>query len=62
MLHGHNVIGFEASAKGHETFQSFSTIQGSFLQEKFHIATNDEIEAAIAKAVTAFGVYSKVPL
>jgi NADP-dependent aldehyde dehydrogenase len=61
MLHGHNVIGFEASAKGQETFQSFSTIQGSFLQEKFHIATNDEIEAAIVKAVTAFGVYSKVP-
>jgi len=60
MLHGHNVIGFEESAKGKETFQSFSTLQGSFLQEEFHIATNDEIEAAIAKAVAAFGIYSKI--
>ena len=59
MLHGHNLIGIEESAEGKETFQSFSTIQGTYLDGKFHIATNNEIEAAIAKAVAAFSVYSK---
>lgn len=59
MLHGHNLIGIEQSAKGTDTFQSFSTVQGTFLPGHFHIATNNEIEAAIAKAVAAFSVYSK---
>ncbi len=60
MLHGHNIIGFEKSAKGQDTFQSFSTLQGTYLADKFHIATNDEIKAAIDKAVAAFGIYSKI--
>lgn len=59
MLHGHNVIGFEVTAKGTELFQSFSTIRGTHLPEQFHIATDEEIEAAIAKAVAAFDIYSK---
>jgi len=59
MLHGYNVIGFDTTKKGAETFQSFSTLQGAILPELFHIATDEEIEAAIAKAVAAFGIYSK---
>lgn len=59
MLHGHNVIGFETTKKGTETFQSFSTLQGTMLPGSFHIATDEEIEAAIAKAVAAFAIYSK---
>jgi alpha-ketoglutaric semialdehyde dehydrogenase len=59
MLHGHNVIGFDTTKKGAETFQSFSTLQGTVLPELFHIATDEEIEAAIAKAVAAFDIYSK---
>lgn len=59
MLHGHNVIGFEVTAKGKESFQSFSTLQGTYLPEHFHIATDEEIEAAIAKAVAAFAIFSK---
>lgn len=47
MLHGHNVIGFDTTKKGTETFQSFSTLQGAVLPELFHIATDEEIEAAI---------------
>lgn len=59
MLHGHNVIGFNTTKKGAETFQSFSTLQGTVLPELFHIATDEEIEAAIAKAVAASDIYSK---
>jgi alpha-ketoglutaric semialdehyde dehydrogenase len=59
MLHGHNVIGFEVSTKGTQSFQSFSTLQGTHLPEHFHIATDEEIEAAIAKAVAAFAIFSK---
>ncbi|MFZ6025531.1 MAG: aldehyde dehydrogenase (NADP(+)) [Bacteroidota bacterium] len=59
MLHGHNVIGFDTTKKGTETFQSFSTLQGAVLPELFHIATDEEIEAAIEKAVAAFDIYSK---
>lgn len=59
MLHGHNVIGFDTTKKGTETFQSFSTLQGEILPELFHIATDEEIKAAIAKAVAAFDIYSK---
>jgi alpha-ketoglutaric semialdehyde dehydrogenase len=59
MLHGHNVIGFDTTKKGAETFQSFSTLQGTVLPELFHIATDEEIQAAIAKAVAAFDIYSK---
>lgn len=59
MLHGHNVIGFEVSTKGTQSFQAFSTLQGTHLPEHFHIATDEEIEAAIAKAVAAFAIFSK---
>lgn len=57
MLHGHNQIGFIVTAKGEKTFQSFSTLQGAYLPEKFHIATDEEFEAAIAKSLAAFGIY-----
>ena len=60
MLQGHNIIGFEVTAKGKESFQSFSTLQGAYLPEYFHIATDEEIEVAIAKAVDAFAVFSKL--
>ena len=59
MLQGHNVIGFEVTAKGKESFQSFSTLQGTYLPEHFHIATDEEIEAAIAKSVASFAIFSK---
>ncbi|MEN9298772.1 MAG: hypothetical protein RLZZ429_1085 [Bacteroidota bacterium] len=59
MLQGHNVIGFEVTAKGKASFQSFSTLQGTYLPEHFHVATDEEIEAAIAKSVAAFVIFSK---
>lgn len=59
MLHGHNIIGYDSTKKGAETFQSFSTLQGTLLPGSFHIATDEEVEAAITKSVAAFGIYSK---
>jgi NADP-dependent aldehyde dehydrogenase len=59
MLKGCNQIGFEASSKGEKTFQSFSTLQGTFLPEKFYIATDDEFEAAISKSKAAFAIFKK---
>ncbi|MBL0881968.1 MAG: aldehyde dehydrogenase (NADP(+)) [Chitinophagaceae bacterium] len=59
MLQGQNVVGFEVTAKGKASFQSFSTLQGTYLPEHFHVATDEEIEAAIAKSVTAFAIFSK---
>lgn len=59
MLQGHNIIGFEVTAKGKGSFQSFSTLQGTYLPEHFHVATDEEIEAAIKKSVAAFAIFSK---
>jgi NADP-dependent aldehyde dehydrogenase len=59
MLLGHNIIGFSVSATGTETIQSFSTLNGNLLPEKFHIASADEISLAIKKAELAFSIYSK---
>ncbi len=59
MLLGHNLIGFDTSASGKETLRSFSTIKGSFLDEKFYVATEDEISQAIRKSTSAYQLYSK---
>ena len=59
MLLGHNLIGFNTSASGPETLQSFSTIKGDFLPEKFYVATEEEVSAAVNKSVSAFKSYSK---
>lgn len=60
MLQGRNIIGFEVSAKGEQTFRSFSTPLGAYLPEHFHIATDEEIELAIKKATIAFLIFSKI--
>lgn len=58
MLQGHNIVGFEFSAKGAASFQSFSTIKGDYLPERFHYATAEEIALAIQKAEAAFTIYA----
>lgn len=60
MLSGHNVIGFDLSGKGTDSIQSFSTLEDGVLPVKFHIATDEEIATAIAKAVAAFRIYGKM--
>jgi NADP-dependent aldehyde dehydrogenase len=59
MLHGHNFIGFETSGNGRKTLQNFSTLKASYLPEKFHIATEEEVSSAIKKAVEAYKIYSE---
>ncbi len=59
MLLGHNIIGFSVSAIGTETIQSFSTLNGDLLPEKFHVASAEEVSFAITKAASAFSIYSK---
>ncbi|HMF72332.1 MAG TPA: aldehyde dehydrogenase (NADP(+)) [Flavitalea sp.] len=39
----------------------FSTINQEYLPEEFALATDEEVEATIRKAVTAFEVYKKIP-
>lgn len=58
MLQGHNIIGFEFSAKGISSFQSFSTVKGDYLPEQFHYATHEEIALAIQKAEAAYSIYA----
>ncbi|NCI46786.1 aldehyde dehydrogenase (NADP(+)) [Sediminibacterium soli] len=57
MLHGYNVIGAETSAAGTDVFQSFSTVEKNYLPERFHVATQQEVDHAIAKAVKAFAIF-----
>jgi NADP-dependent aldehyde dehydrogenase len=59
MFSGHNHIGFSTSATNHKKTKVFSTLQKDYLPEDFILATDDEIEAALAKAKTAFEVYKK---
>ncbi|HVU53908.1 MAG TPA: aldehyde dehydrogenase (NADP(+)) [Puia sp.] len=55
---GANFIGFRNSAAGDKTFQAFSTAKNDHLPEKFVIATENELQSAIALATQAFTEYS----
>jgi len=59
MFSGHNIIGYSTSAKAGKKLQAFSTIRQGYLPEEFTIATEEDIEAATAKAAAAFEVYKK---
>jgi 2,5-dioxopentanoate dehydrogenase len=59
MFSGHNHIGFTTSAEGDQKINVFSTLQQNFLPEEFTLATDSEIEEALAKAKAAFNSYKK---
>ena len=61
MFSGHNFIGSAQSAEGNKKLKVFSTSTGEYLAEEFAIATDNEIEAATAKAAAAFELYKNVP-
>jgi NADP-dependent aldehyde dehydrogenase len=57
MLLGHNFIGFDKKASGEKKLSAFSTVLKNNLPGEFLVATENEIEEAVAKATTAFEIY-----
>lgn len=57
MLKGHNLIGFSESKEGKKFLQSFSPVKENKLPETFAVATDNEVNTAVNKATTAFGIY-----
>lgn len=58
MINGKQIIGFEQSAEGTETFKSVNPATGETVGI-FHKATPAEVDKAVAKAAAAFQVYRK---
>ena len=61
MLTGVNFTGYTTSAKSNQTFQAFSPALNSFLEDKFSLATETELEYVLQLANKAFTVYKNVP-
>lgn len=61
MLSGLSVIGLERGSEQKEKLYSFSTLRGADLPEAFSVASDVEIDKAIAKATKAFPVYAALP-
>jgi 2,5-dioxopentanoate dehydrogenase len=59
MISGSNFIGFEKKAGGEKKLHAFSTMQKNNLSGEFSVATEYEINEAISKATSAFGVYKQ---
>ena len=58
-IEGKQIIGFETSAKGAERFYGINPANGSQLPGEFINATEEEVNVAVEKASTAFGIYRK---
>ena len=59
MLSGQNFIGFDKRSLGQKKLYAFSTISKNNLPGEFSVATEEEINAAISKATSAFEIYKK---
>jgi len=59
MIEGKQIIGFELSAEGNESFQSVNPALGTKLEYNFHKATSGEVNKAVEKAALAFQLYRK---
>lgn len=57
MLKGYNLIGQTKSREGQEFLQAFNPVTQNHLPEQFTIATDNEVNAAVDKASTAFVAY-----
>lgn len=57
MIHGKNFIGQQLSAQGASTFNGYDIANDTAIPIDFYEATPQEIDAAIQKANTAFGIY-----
>jgi 2,5-dioxopentanoate dehydrogenase len=61
MLKGFNAIGFDESKEGNKYLHAFSPVNQTDLPENFTVATTDEVNKAVAKAVIAFATYKSLP-
>ncbi|MES1220740.1 MAG: aldehyde dehydrogenase (NADP(+)), partial [Bacteroidota bacterium] len=59
MIEGKQIIGFDLSGEGKETFQSSNPALGIKLDDFFYKATANEVNNAVEKAAKAFQVYRK---
>lgn len=57
ILTGKNIIGEDLSAAGQVTLRAYDPVSNAFLPENFHIATPEEVDRAMLKAVAAFRIY-----
>lgn len=60
MIQGQQIIGFDYSAKGDETFYSYNPAEQRKTSYQFYKATTEEINLAVDKAAAAFQVYRKM--
>lgn len=59
MVTGKNFIGEELSAIGEVTYNTINPKTNEINEHVFYEATQDEVEKAVEKATTAFGIYKK---
>lgn len=59
MISGHNFVGFEKKSSGEKKLYAFSTVTKENLPGEFSVATEQEIQQAIAKAAKAFEIYQQ---
>ncbi|WP_018614684.1 aldehyde dehydrogenase (NADP(+)) [Segetibacter koreensis] len=59
MISGYNFIGFDKRASGEKKVAAFSTVLKNNLPGEFSVATEKEIQEAVAKATTAFEIYQR---
>jgi 2,5-dioxopentanoate dehydrogenase len=60
-LSGVNFTGYTTSAKSNQTFQAFAPALNNFLEDKFSLATETELEYVLQLANKAFPVYRNLP-
>ena len=60
-LTGVNFTGYSTSATSNQTFQAFSPSLNSFLEDKFSLATETELEYVLQLANKAFATYRALP-
>ena len=57
MIKGNNLIGFTESTEGENFLKAYSPVQQDYLPENFLIASNEEVNNAVALATSAFEKY-----
>lgn len=60
-LHGNNFIGKTRSQKSDDTFAALNPATGSAFEQTFHVASPDEVDAAVTLADSAFPIYRALP-